>query len=206
VHFARLRIQRLGWDAACHHSALEFSVTVSTPADARLRGPLATREWARGAVEADEILSRRTDAWTLHGVRPANHPRTRPANISAWTRVRPDWPAQLLAQMPGSSGNSSVESDEHRAPRAPALGFAQDFAALCATQSVARDSTTWSATDSCVAAANTGHERQIHGLWFHWWPEICHRDWRRCCGTLGGFSGPHAARKHGVRMAARLAA
>jgi hypothetical protein len=36
-------------------------------------------------------------AWSLQGVRPANHPRLRLRQYAIWAAARPDWPTQLAA-------------------------------------------------------------------------------------------------------------
>jgi hypothetical protein len=101
VYFARLRVQRLGWEEACHHAALEilgYRFNRAPMLRVATTFPLAT--WTsldpRGVFESET-------GWSLHGVRPANHPRTRLAQYAAWVRARPDWPqrlAVLAARLP----------------------------------------------------------------------------------------------------------
>lgn len=97
VHFATIRVRRLGWEAACHHTALEIlgyrfnRVPMLRIADHR---PLAA--WADAAMNPDEIFAREREAWSLQGVRPANHPRMRLRQYAAWVRAQPDWPARVL--------------------------------------------------------------------------------------------------------------
>lgn len=98
VHYARLRVKRLGWSAACHHAALEIlgyrfnrvpMLTVAT------RWPLAA--WAAGEVDPEDVFVSMADQWRLGAVRPANHPRRRLLAYQSWTRHAPDWPAALEA-------------------------------------------------------------------------------------------------------------
>jgi hypothetical protein len=118
VHFARLRVQRLGWEAACHHAALEilgYRFNRAPMLHVASRWPLA--EWARGAVDAAAVFSSEGSAWSLAGVRPANHPRARLRQYAAWARARPDWPAQLGALAPGRRVSRRARTDRARSVR-----------------------------------------------------------------------------------------
>lgn len=98
VHFARLRVQRLGWDDACHQSALEvlgFRYNRTPMLRVAGRWPLAA--WAQGLVAVDDALRSEVDSWSVQGIRPANHPRSRLQQYAAWTAQRPDWPSRLAA-------------------------------------------------------------------------------------------------------------
>ncbi|HUR56735.1 MAG TPA: DUF2851 family protein, partial [Opitutaceae bacterium] len=98
VHFARLRVNRLGWDAACHHIALEIlGYRFNRAPMLRVAGRYPLAEWGRGAVNPEEAFAAESGGWSLQGVRPANQPRARLRQYAAWTRVRPDWPARAMA-------------------------------------------------------------------------------------------------------------
>lgn len=98
VHFARLRIQRLGWAAACHHAALEIlGYRFNRAPMLRLAGAQPLEAWGRGAVSPDEAFATEAEAWSLQGVRPANHPRVRLRQYREWVLSRPDWPTRVSA-------------------------------------------------------------------------------------------------------------
>jgi hypothetical protein len=98
VHFARLRVQRLGWGEACHHLALEIlGYRFNRSPMLRLAGRWPLAEWEAGNIAADEAFAAEVEGWSLQGVRPANHPRVRLRQYSAWSRARPDWPAAMNA-------------------------------------------------------------------------------------------------------------
>ena len=98
VHFARLRVQRLGWETTCHHTALEIlGYRFNRAPLLRIAGEHPLARWATGAVDADAVFVAEAKGWSLQGVRPANHPRTRLRQYAAWAKARPDWPARLLA-------------------------------------------------------------------------------------------------------------
>jgi hypothetical protein len=98
VRFARLRLQRLGWEAACHQTALEIlGYRFNRAPMLRLAGEWPLERWTGAAMGAEELFASEAEGWSLQGVRPANHPRVRLRQYAAWTAARPDWPRQLAA-------------------------------------------------------------------------------------------------------------
>ena len=107
VRLAAARIERLGWEAACHQAALEVlgyrpnRVPMLRVAEGL---PLASwRDAARAGAMAQEALIEaamglpEAEAWARGGVRPANQPRRRLAQYASWVAARPDWPERLGA-------------------------------------------------------------------------------------------------------------
>ena len=100
VRFAKLRIGKLGWTAAAHHTALEilgYRQNRSAMLLVAARYPLET--WSAGAA-AELVFEMGRGFWQLQGVRPANHPLARLRQYHRWVSARPDWPERLL-QMTG---------------------------------------------------------------------------------------------------------
>jgi hypothetical protein len=62
----------------------------------RVAGEWPLDKWADPNVDLESVYSGERDGWSLQGVRPANHPRTRLRQYAEWTRERPDWPARVL--------------------------------------------------------------------------------------------------------------
>lgn len=114
VTLARARIARLGWNEACHHTALEVlgyrfnRVPMLAIAE---RWPLAA--WQSG-VSIEELFDFQADEWRRGGVRPANRPRLRLAQYGEWVRARPDWPAKLA----GWGETARAEAAREQAPSA----------------------------------------------------------------------------------------
>ena len=105
VHFARLRLEKLGWSEACHQSALEIlgyrrnrgaMLTVAT------RFPLSG--WQKERPTEDELLA--TAHWIIRGARPANHPRQRLRQYLQMMETDPDWP-ERVEEVFRSIGNGS---------------------------------------------------------------------------------------------------
>ena len=98
VHFARLRVQRLGWEPACHHAALEIlGYRFNRAPMLRIAAARPLGEWGRGAVDPAAVYADETGGWSLQGVRPANHPRLRLRQYGAWVQAGADWPARLVS-------------------------------------------------------------------------------------------------------------
>lgn len=96
VYFARVRVERLGWNAACHYAALEIlGYRFNRAPMLRVAGLEPLARWAEREVKPDELYENEAGGWSLQGVRPANHPRRRLRQYATWTRERPDWPARV---------------------------------------------------------------------------------------------------------------
>jgi hypothetical protein len=109
THFAGVRLARLGWEEACHHAALEtLGYRFNRSPMLRIAGRWPLKEWADiSAAGVEEIYASELDAWSVQGVRPANHPGARLRQYAAWMRAVPDWPerfATMAAALPASAG------------------------------------------------------------------------------------------------------
>ena len=170
LHFARGRLQRLGWEGACHHAALEvLGFRFNRAPMLRIASRWNLAAWARGAVGLDEALLSEIDAWSVQGVRPANHPRARLRQYAAWTAARPDWPARLLQwaeRLPALDANADT-----RGLRRQARLAAQREA--CANQ-VCAGAIGGSRLDTLVCDAflplfgAVSEKAERYGAWFHW--------------------------------------
>lgn len=113
-HYASLRIERLGWEGACHQSALEVM------GFARNRVPMLMIAERFGLgyfrerdLVADALVTVGGERWRLSGCRPANHPRTRLQQYIDWVTVVPNWP-ELLAMVGegiAKAGHSGVGAE-----------------------------------------------------------------------------------------------
>lgn len=208
VHFARLRVGRLGWEAACHQTALEilgYRFNRAPMLHIATRWPLA--EWGKGAFEPAAVFSDQAHAWSLQGVRPANHPRTRLRQYAAWAAARPDWPAGLAAlvsilrQDIGPIGPLGTRE----ARRLGRFGVIREqFAAeICA------DALGGTRLDNLICdgflplmaaqAGDLGSENGcLGGLWRHWFTGDLPPFVLRALRELGVFAGPARPACHGT--------
>jgi hypothetical protein len=96
VHFAGARIARLGWEAACHHTALEIlGYSANRAAMLFVAEHLPLECWRNNDVET-HALALGEGRWMRQGVRPANAPEHRLRQYREWVASVPQWPAQLL--------------------------------------------------------------------------------------------------------------
>lgn len=103
LRYARLRIDRCGWDEACHLTALEIlGYRANREGMLRVGTCFPWKSWASAgqAPGIDALLAAGADAWTRRGVRPANQPALRLAQYARWMERTPDWPQRLRAWVP----------------------------------------------------------------------------------------------------------
>jgi hypothetical protein len=172
VHFARLKIGRLGWEAACHHAALEIlGYRFNRAAMSRVAGRWPLCEWAAGKVDPADAFSTEQGNWILHGVRPANHPRGRLVNYREWTQRRGDWPERLTNVAIGwpELGWNECRREARRQGDFP--GLRREFAEV--TGGVVGGSR----LDTLICdgflpllAARGPAEAGIASVWCHWYP------------------------------------
>jgi hypothetical protein len=169
VHFARLRVQRLGWDAACHQSALEilgFRFNRAPMLRIASRWPLGV--WARGEIEAANVY--REESWSLQGVRPANHPRARLAQYARWARERPAWPESLRTMATTwPAGVFAVATRDVRKANGFAAVRAEIAGRLCAG-AIGGTRLDTLICDGLFPLVAGGGGPDLEGLWFNWFP------------------------------------
>jgi hypothetical protein len=198
VRHAKLRIERLGWTDAAHHTALEvlgYRHNRAPMLAVATRCPLAA--WVDG-LRPDEAFRTGSALWQCHGVRPANHPRTRLIQYAAWVKACPDWPARLAAVLEERTG--PMESMEPtKAARLmlelPALRkrFADDLTG--GTAGGTRLDTLAADGFLPLTAALTG--RDLFPLWFHWFMGDVPETVRTALPRLGVTAGRDQPLCHG---------
>jgi hypothetical protein len=185
VRFAGLRIARLGWENACHHTALEI-LGYRSNRTAMLK--VATRfgwdEWRETPPSVDDLAAAAGDAWSLRGVRPANHPRLRLGQYCRWMAASPEWPARLreFANSGGTAGASrGGAGDRPDGAEASVAALRRGLGLRALRDRIARevfgDSVAGTRVDTLVcnlvlpflAAACSGHGQALGRLW-HIWP------------------------------------
>lgn len=167
VRFAGLRIGKLGWTDAAHHTALEiFGYRQNRAAMLRVAAQYPLDAWAE-SVSPEEIFAEGGAQWQLQGVRPANHPLARLRQYRQWAAVRPDWPDQLRRMAIPHGNDAFVVTKLAR----QTLGlktlretFARDIAGGAAG-GTRLDNLVCDGLLPLVAAV-TGQD--LFGAWFHW--------------------------------------
>jgi len=170
VRFARLRVQRLGWEEACHHAALEvLGYRFNRAPMLRAAGRWSLEQWTSGAISPDEAYAAEAGGWSLQGVRPANRPHLRLRQYAAWNRARADWPARLVtlaAELPPVAAGATTRDVRRLHRLADLRERAMD--AVCAGEVAGtRFDTLWCDGLLPLLAVPTGHGWPRG--WFHWY-------------------------------------
>jgi hypothetical protein len=190
VKFARLRIERLGWESACHHAALEilgYRFNRTPMLALATEFPLDRWREAAGHVAAealgDEIFAaiaaRRQ--WSLQGVRPLNHPRLRLQQYARWMTDAPDWPERLRRAAREISAGLSAHADLASGQMPPSvavfrrvarLGKVRERLARCvcggALGGTRFDNLTCDGFLPLLAADAVSHCEMLAALWRNW--------------------------------------
>ncbi len=199
VHFARLRVQRLGWAAACQHAALEIlGYRFNRAPMLRIAAARPLGEWAGGAVDPEAAYAAEAGGWSLQGVRPANHPLSRLRQYATWIRAYADWPAQLAAwrrilpAVDPAQPTASARRQHHFAALREELATRVGAGAVGGTR-----------FDNLVCdgflpllAAEAGDD--LGGLWFHWFPGDLPPRFTRVLRGLGVTGGRGQPACHGL--------
>ena len=174
LHFASLRIARLGWTEACHHTALDILGYRRNRAPMlKIAGAFPLAQWPQLAgSDLAHLEAAQAGAWNTQGLRPANHPRTRLQQYLAWTQARPGWPAQLEAKVAiqyGRAGEPGRPTGEVRRQ----LGLSALRTRLAQTLLANAIGGPRLDTLFCdglfpLFAARTRED--MFPLWFHWFP------------------------------------
>jgi hypothetical protein len=195
VHFARLRVQRLGWTEACHHSALEilgYRFNRATMLRVAGRWPLAA--WTRQCENVwEEALAGEAGAWSVQGVRPANQPRNRLRQYAA----RPDWP-EGLAQLGPRLPEVSADLATGVARRQFRLGaLRREMASAVCTDAITGTRFDNLVCDGLLPLLAVHGAGGGLGLWSHWFPGDLPPFISRTLRELGVFAGRMNPACHG---------
>lgn len=171
VHFAELRIDKVGWEEACHQTALEIlGYRYNRVPMIRLASQYGLKHWtSEDAVEIDEMIAEEQQRWVHTGVRPANHPRIRLQQYSDWVQKCPDWPATLLdlaALLPRPDCDDPT-SDVRRSEGLKALRGKLEVEVCGGVLGGTRLDTLICDGFLPLLASESGQD--FSGLWYHWY-------------------------------------
>ncbi len=201
VRFARRRVERLGWAEACHHAALEilgYRFNRAPMLKVAVRAPLTM--WAGSAVDAGALFAAEASAWSLQGVRPANHPRVRLGQYATWTRAQPGWPEQLVklaAGFPALPGGSNAWPTTIVRRRLGLPALRARLAREIAAGAVGGTRLDNLVCDGFLPLLAAHMERSLFPLWFHWFAGDLPPRLITVLKSLGVFNGRAQPACHG---------
>ncbi len=182
VRFASLRINKLGWTAAAHHTALEILGYRHNRAPMLAvagRQPLET--WGR-SLDIDRVYQESYASWQTQGTRPANHPRRRLQQYAAWVGACPGWPERWRAMgsawIPVEPEGESARASSNLSSRREevfhhllhhALGGSRLDNLVC---------------DGLLPLLSADAGRDLWTYWFHWYLGDAPTEVRKALGML----------------------
>jgi hypothetical protein len=198
VRYATLRIQRLGWIEACHHTALEIlGYRFNRAPMLRVAASCALSSWTDGSVDPEKVFVAES-TWSLQGVRPANYPRRRLIQYKAWACASPDWPTRL-----GSLGDVLVRSGDSW--KSAEIRRIHGFAKLrrewstCLTGGVVTGSKFDNLMcDGFLPLLAAKGSSGLKPMWFHWFVGDVPPLWREALRHLQIFSTRSRPACHGA--------
>ena len=173
-YYAALRIDKLGWDAACHQSALEVM------GFARNRLPMlmvaerfSLSDFAAGRLAPENLMAAGDQRWRLTGCRPANQPKRRLQQYTDWAAVVTDWPERLESVGRGLSEVTVriADSDWGATTARAELGLPQLrklILALVLGEKIGGTKLDTLICDAFLPLVSAKLELDCFAQWFHW--------------------------------------
>lgn len=165
-HYAKKRLDRLGWRLAAHQAMLEVL------GYRRNRAPMITLAERFGPdamvqMTAEDLFAA-VDGWKLAGLRPANHPRRRLEQYHALIRAQPDWPDALKTW---SALTFPIDPDELSGVVRRQAGFNQlrdELADQILAGALSGSRLDTLVVDAFLPLLSVENDADYFGLWRHW--------------------------------------
>jgi hypothetical protein len=171
VRYAQQRLQRAGWEMACHQYALEVLGYKRNRAPMlRLADACPLSVWRAGTVDVDELFAGEASRWRLQGLRPANHPRRRLRQYLRVVERNPHWPDRLADCLQGMPRQSAaLSTPDFR----KAVGLTKLHGMLHASifsHAIGATRLNTLMVDAILPLATAAGLLDGHGYWMHWPP------------------------------------
>jgi hypothetical protein len=196
----RQRVERLGWEEACHQAALEvLGYRFNRVAMLRVATGWPLAMWRSPGMDVTRLLDEQGGRWTRQGIRPANQPRLRLQQYAAWVRSVPNWP-QRLAELrwPDPPEFVNARPEDGRRQRLVLADFRRTSVyplTGCQLAGPRLDTLVCDALLPLVAAIKA--DERFGRLWWHWFPGDLPAQLLRTLAALG-LVGPGRPRLHGL--------
>jgi len=186
LHYAELRINKLGWQDAAHHTALEilgYRRNRAAMLQMASRHPLP--QWG-GGLDLAGLYGEGGGWWDIQGVRPANHPRIRLKQYHDWVCASPDWPRRMLGVLSDFPEMGVAVTTTGNLRRIASLAMLRErlvHAVLSGAVGGSRMDTL--VCDGFLPLGALVAQRDLWPCWFHWFLGDVPFDLRRSLGMLG---------------------
>lgn len=204
VEFASRRLQRFGWDEACHQTALEvLGYRFNRGPMLALAGQFPLADWP-AAGTGDRLLRLEAEyagRWNRQAVRPANHPRARLRQYAEWTLRVPHWPAKLESLAGAFTPSGPVDSGREFRRRAGMRKLWDRLSMEVCGDSVGGTRFNTLLCDGflpLLAAAQLENEAQFRGFWVHGFPGDIPESIARILRALQLAGSPEKPLSHGL--------
>lgn len=171
IKYAKRRIALLGWEEACHHTALEIlGYRYNRAAMLFVAGDYSLKSLRSGGFSATDLYEAGKGRWRLSGTRPANLPLNRLTQYKDWVDKKPNWPGdlELLAADLSAVGRCSVVEVDRKTLKISALR-AQVSKSIVGN-SVGGTRIENLICDGFLPLMAARREDSLFAYWFHWFP------------------------------------
>ncbi len=171
VAYAAQRIALLGWEEACHQTALEIlGYRYNRAAMLFVAGDYSLKSLRSGRFSATDLYEAGKGRWRLSGTRPANLPLHRLSQYQSWVEKNPYWPGELesLAEDLSELGRFSVIETDRKMLKVSALRAQISKSIIGDTVGGTRIENL--ICDGFLPLMAAHRETSVFAHWYHWFP------------------------------------
>jgi len=171
--FARTRIERLGWEEACHLTALEIlGYSENRIPMLRVAGARSLANLRDDPPTVEALYGLGGDLWTTRGTRPANYPRLRLEQYREWVGEKPNWPSDLeewASQLPKAFAQARRSTGEFRKVVAMPRLKRSIVARIMGSKRLGGSKLDTLVCDGFLPLVFAQTRIPVSQLWFHWY-------------------------------------
>lgn len=170
--FAQKRIDRLGWEEACHTTAMEIlGFSENRIPMLRVATTVSLAELREAPPDLESLYEIGGGMWTTRGTRPANYPRLRLEQYLYWVAENPDWPRALERWASTGPVDGTIASEPtgvvRRAAEMP--GLKREIGASTCSDCVGGSKLDTLICDGFLPLLSARKAISFRKLWFHWY-------------------------------------
>ncbi len=169
VTYARQRIELLGWEGACHSTALEIlGYRFNRTAMLRVAADYSLAAIREGDFGVDDLMSAAPGRWRTKGSRPANFPKKRLEQYLDWVGKVPEWPKLLLSVESGLRNGGILEISDQNRKSLRLADLKRAISKFVIADSLGGTRLETMICDGFLPLLSARNETDCFGHWFHW--------------------------------------